>query len=189
MKILFIVIIGFLFIRIANAQTDSASTAFIRSVLPRKAITYCDKLDKHTVQEIKKELDQDTIYNDVVFNLNKTHASMLALNKDERKYIIEAVTNLTGHTWDRNLLKNASLVERDTIQQLLDKKGGWDTFHKNSAPGFYEFSKPIFIRNNAMCIFYIAYRCGGLCGNGNLAIYIKRNGIWVKEYVLYTWMS
>src|SRR6478752_6057000 len=107
MKILFIVIIDLLFVRIANAQTDSASTAFIRNILPRKAITYCDKLDKHTVQEIKKELDQDTIYNDVVFNLNKTHASMLALNKDERKYIIGAVTNLMDHTWDRNLLKNA----------------------------------------------------------------------------------
>ena len=53
--------------------------------------------------------------------------------------------------------------------------------NSNNFETFYEYSSPIFLRNNSYCLFYLEKHCdGGLCGNGGLTLYIKRKNKWIK---------
>lgn len=65
----------------------------------------------------------------------------------------------------------------------------WDTAQKFRFYPKWEFSVPIFLRNDTYCLFYSGYHCGALCGGGSLVLYKKENGRWteVKYYCL--WVS
>lgn len=93
--------------------------------------------------------------------------------------------------WTKDLLKQATLVNHDTIKNIFAdfKNKHWRYFRKNYGSSFNTYSAPIFLRNYTYCLFYFSNSCGGLCGGGSMVLYKKENGEWksVDKYCM--WIS
>lgn len=53
----------------------------------------------------------------------------------------------------------------------------------------YRISEPILFNNNDYFVIYYEYYCGIECGQGNLKVFIKIEGIWVEHIKLPIWIS
>jgi hypothetical protein len=105
------------------------------------------------------------------------------------------INRLLGESADWSCLNasldQAHLLDPDTVRSIF--KGGlagWANFHKRTTvPGFYTFSRPIFLRNKKVAIFYSNYSCGYFCGDRELTAFKKITGRWTKWIVLKSWVT
>lgn len=89
--------------------------------------------------------------------------------------------------WKDNLFKKSVLITKQKIQQYKDTHGGQPYYESQEYKDYrksYTFTKPIFIRNNSVCLFYLAETYGG-----NLVIYVKEGKKWKLKYIPYFWIS
>lgn len=169
-----------------KAQNDQASNNFIRKVIiPRndEKILYCDSVNSYAVEEIRRALF-DPGYNSGLFTLS---------NK-EKRYVKSELNKMRKYVWRDSLFKNSMLIKKDSINYAFGKSNkskmdGWSYFNTHLGEGYYDFSKPIFIRNSTVCIFYKGHHCGWLCGDGVVAVYIKKGNKWIFKYGLSSWIS
>ena len=92
----------------------------------------------------------------------------ILLTNDELTYL-NAQLELTDHFhWEQRLFKNAKIIPFDTLR------------HQRLYGQYWFFSKPIFIRDNSICLFYYIFYCGNTCGHSQLAFYRWRNNKWTK---------
>lgn len=104
----------------------------------------------------------------------------ICLTKEERKILISAFG--ASCTWDTDLFPNSISVENEdegfNIISMLKSGNNQkpDTGH------FYVFlfSKPIYIRNNSVCLIAMSAICGGTCGITDISFYKKVNEKWEK---------
>lgn len=165
---------------------------FVTSVIPNHdGIDYVSSsLNVYTIKEIKGKLSKDTIKNSIPYNKNNAGNNFIP-SGNERKKINKALRKLSGFRWSLKYFHDIKLISRDSLDIIFkDRKNlGWNYFHKVYGEGFHSFSKPIFLRNKTICIFYSAYNCGGLCGNGQLEIYKRINNQWELFITVSSWMS
>jgi hypothetical protein len=185
MKYLICFLLVALFTNSVNAQNDQASNNFIRKVIiPRndEKIIYCDSVNSYAIDEIKRAL------------FNAKYKTGFVLSKKEKVHVRSELKKMKGYVWQDSLMQNCTLIKKDSINYAFGKSNkslidGWGYFHDHFGEGYYDFSKPIFIRNNTVCIFYKGHHCGWLCGDGVVAVYIKRGNKWIFKYGLSSWIS
>ncbi len=138
-------------------------------------IVYSSGLSHSRIDFIKKELSQDTLI-DLECKKNK-----VALSSNERAYINKELEKMKFQTWPKKIFKNSILINSDTISAIFKKPliAQFDFFSKYSN-GYSFFSRPIFIRNNTLCIFYCGYNCSNLCFDDQLFILRKEGEGWVE---------
>src|SRR5437588_327384 len=156
-----------------RAQNDTGSVDFIRAIVHSdEKIVYTDSIGDYTISFIKEGLHRSDIYNSPKIKANRRFPAFTA---EEKRYINKELNKMQMYTWRDSLLSNYLLIKQDTINAIF-KNGvfdGWGYFNSHFGEGFYNFSKPIFLRNHTICIFYKGYSCGHLCGEGDLTIYVK----------------
>lgn len=154
-------------------------------------ILYINTYYTGSLTAIKEEIIKDTLVDVKHSYENNEIKECLILTKSEKLYISEQLDKMKGHVWTNDLFKNSKMLNSGSLHRLIGKQGlGWhDKYYKRYKTGFYSFSKPIFIRNNTICIFSYSYNCGILCAYGETAIYIKDNGAWSKWLVISDWIS
>ncbi|WP_316812890.1 hypothetical protein [Pedobacter heparinus] len=159
---------------------------FIRSYFKEKEpIVYTDKID---VAEYVYNLFVDICKKDTLRTYK--HEARLVLAKHEKDFILAEASKIKEKSFDGNLLKKSTLIPRSKLSEIFKGKiNGWQKFTKEYNGGFYSFSKPIFIRNETLCIFYVDYACGNLCGNTEIAVYKKIKDTWTEWFVLYQAVS
>jgi len=114
----------------------------------------------------------------------------LILTKKEKKYVAAEINQLKSINWVDHLLPGTRLLSQDTANYyLIDRFQGWQKLYKRGITGFYTFSKPVFLRNETICIFQYDFNCGYLCGDGTIMVYIKENGKWAPYINLANWVS
>jgi hypothetical protein len=159
------------------AQNDPASQKFIRSVFAYDGIVYSSMLNEEIIAKMKDAFKRDTI-----FSMFKTEegkfADTLVFSQEEKRYIETKITNLKFNAWRPGLIENSKFIQTNYLKKMVSKPGGWQYFHRHFGSVVYWFSKPIFVRNNTLSIFYIGYSCDGLCGSENLSVYVKVNNKW-----------
>ena len=71
------------------------------------------------------------------------------------------------------------------------KNGDWLAYYKRfpGSPGILTFSRVGFSEDGAQALFYVADRCGGLCGGGFYVVMQKRSGHWLIEKEIEMWIS
>lgn len=71
------------------------------------------------------------------------------------------------------------------------KSGSWPAFYKRfpDSPGIVRFSRVGFGADGTQALFYLSHTCGGLCGGGEYVVMERRDGRWVIEKEIETWMS
>jgi hypothetical protein len=174
------------------AQNDADSQAFIRSVFHDEKAVYADAIDESRIMEMRWYLKRKSFNKVIASGLNKNSPGKLILNQKEEEYINHELSLMKYNVWADGLLKGSVLVKTGTLDKIFKKNSlstAWQYIYKHYGDGFYTLGKPIFLRNNTVCVFYSSYNCGMLCGKGGLYIYLKKNVIWKKQYTLYSWIS
>ncbi len=176
----------------AHAQNDPASVLFIRSVVTdTNKVIYIDSAGSYAINELKTTLNKDTLFDDS----RGKHVVALVLSRDDHVYIKQQLTEMAHFAWGQGLVKNSMVIPADTVANIFNYKlhhygfDGWNYFHEYYGRTLYTFSRPLFLRGNTICIFYVARTCGSLCGQGTICLYIKKDGKWVKQYLLDYWIS
>lgn len=106
----------------------------------------------------------------------------LILTNEERQFIISEIKKQSDTTlWNQLKIPNAVLIPQDTLTAISkDSSKGWNYFSKVYAKTLYNFSIPIFFRNNQYCLFYYHTTCGIKYGEEVFAIYKRNKNNWTK---------
>lgn len=127
-----------------------------------------------------RESDMYDPVGDKVLKKGRTLDSLI-LSQKEIEFIVGSLVKPT--IWKNNLFPNSIAVQNITEakQKMYDLK-----MLKKDIEGiyFFSFSKPIFIRNNTICLFSIATLCGGSCGGFETYFLRKINGKWSKWMIV-----
>lgn len=137
-------------------------------------------MHQYDLNYLKAAILKDTLNNSFFFG-KKEKGKQLILTNNEKKYLLRKIDEQQGFVWPDNLFQNiqkSNLEEKNPTSKL-----------KNSFQKIYSFSKPIFIRNHTICIFYYGYYCGGECGKGIIEIYHKVNDKWTTWISIVQWIS
>lgn len=155
----------------------------------------CQNLNGQTDKDFKKIIEdcirakQDTgiiVYHDtaLIFNpvikrvlkkrvvsgvINDTIGSNIVLSKSERKIIIRESQSREKTVWPDSLFNLA----RKTSEGYSIYQSRRDYKIK-----VFDFSKPIFIRGNSVCVFQLIFMYGHSAGYNLLYFYKKENEIW-----------
>ncbi|MNK69660.1 hypothetical protein D3C87_890530 [compost metagenome] len=167
-----------------NGQNKSLSNTFLqRHFKHLEPIIYTNAISIGLEKEFLSIFNHDTLRN------NQSEA-MLILTKVEKERIYNEIGKLNQRFVDKDLLKKSCFLPKEKLDLILkDQVGGWADFYKKYGKGYYSFSKPIFIRDNSICIFFFNYTCGVLCAKGELTVYKKSGKKWVKWFILNDYIS
>lgn len=171
------------------SQTQTSISFIQKQFGVNTKLVYMDGLDIYHVNNIKGALSEDTLRG--TLGIAYEPSKVLILSPEERMYIDQALAKLANTRWDSSLFKYGKLISKDEVKAIFtDRKDqGWQYFKQHYGTELHEFSSPIFIRDNTLCVFYSGYSCDYECGGGTLAIFKKEKGDWALWMTLYVWVS
>jgi len=106
----------------------------------------------------------------------KTIIDNILLNPDEISEVSQKIKYVENFPLKRNSLENSKLVKKNNTI--------------SSKPfTYYTFSRPIFFRNDTMCIIMYNYACGVRCGEGFSLVFMKIDGEWTRLFILESYVS
>ncbi|MGZ3767992.1 MAG: hypothetical protein ACXVA2_25230 [Mucilaginibacter sp.] len=174
-----------------NIETEKFLSDIFKDKIAKEVFIYTDKTPTSFLEDVTKILRRDTLRG-IPFGIGSgiVNKEYIVLSKEERDYIFKCLQEQKAKVWHDHLLPNSKLVLNDTIADVFKDQGkNWPYFNSHFGNGYHSFTQPIFLRNNSVCFFYNDYGCGWLCGSGDFAVYIKKNGVWEKVIPLYAWIS
>jgi|GEM_PF-4826254 len=187
-----ILIVSCLFLSLlATGQTDTLSTNILEKIMrleqPAHTIYYTDQLHSEWISGIKDRLKSQRLVGYTGFAGRKE----LYLTKDEKKHIDSCLVNLSAHLWEDSLFGNSKRISKDSMWGHIRKRREIYEKARSAARQFdttvtmdntieqanvFQFSPPIFIRNNSICIVSFVRLCGSECGVHELTVYRFQNG-------------
>jgi hypothetical protein len=156
----------------AQAKHDSLIIEVVRQIVkpPDKGevLLYSNSLSSEFSQYCKRKLNRRSY----IFFEDGDAGDTLVLTKKEKDYIIRKLDSVQNYSWKEEVFPNSKIVVQDTL---------WDYLLKNHKAVVHQFSKPIFIRDNSIClIYYMIFKGAG--GPSYFGFYKKKNGIW-EEWI------
>ena len=157
----------------------------IESIIQQKQdsmrIYYYDSIaTEYNVAEIKNTL-ADRKFKSMFADTNANNT--ITLTKAELKYIYDQLDSLHTHLWPKDLFSNSTLVSHDSIGKMIFdeiEKANRLTWNPRTGMQIWEFTYPIFIRENNFFLVFTQYICGSLCGYSELCFYKKIESNWKK---------
>jgi hypothetical protein len=112
---------------------------------------------------------------------------------EERRLIAGQMERPLISSWnEQNLGIRARIIEKDSINAVFKHNKtieAWKIINAKYGKEFRSFYAPIFLRNYTVCVFFSEVLCGRLCGQGQMEVYKKQEGLWVLFKTLYTSQS
>jgi len=163
------------------AQKDDESVKFLNDYIKsytKNKIIYTERIWPSHLDGIKRSLAKDAtqLRENASNNKGVVLPEKIVFTEKEMKYVYEEIEKNSNNGWAKNKVVDAQFIARDTIETYMQKKSRFYTY--------YSFSKPIFLRNNSICIFYFEESDGG-----SLSTYVKVNGSWTYFARFYSWVS
>ena len=136
---------------------------------------------------IREELSADTLYAAGLEYYDST--KLVVLTHREKQYINQVLNRMSTVDWTEKLFVEGMLVKTDPAGGILNDQNP-NGFHpeRSSTDRLYSFSRPVFIRNQTLCIFCSGYSCGPRCGYGEVSVFRKISGKWSRWFKLTTWV-
>lgn len=165
----FISLFPFLF---SFAQEDTATLNFLKDVVKRKSdrslIYYTDKVDAGMYDYMMRKVLRKRRIND----LSATNKATLTLTRGEINHLQQSLAASKKFEWQQGLFTSSKLIISDSTHSFL---------FSDREKDLYLFSKPAFIRNNTIALFYVLHLCcGGIYGPVDLSFYRRENGKWQR---------
>lgn len=173
-----------------NQDDSSILVKVVRQLSLQQQIIYVD-----TVRGIKDE-SEERLINIIRNGVIQDWASkdVLVLTKAEQNYILNQLRQQT--VWPDNLFPNGKRIEEKSmwnyLRQMeserilsmnnaaLQKDTATYNSLRNNYTYIFTFAKPIYIRDNTICLIAFGAMCGGMCGRTETCFYKKENNEWIK---------
>ena len=147
-----------------------------------------ENLDTSDFLYIKRALSTDSICRRITYDHGATVVTeCLTFNKKERGIIDSFLSNYENFAWkDNSLVNKSTIITRKTIDSLaVNNIQLVNYLSKDYHFSSVEFmSKPIFLRDYTICIFYSQSIFRVFGGGGSFTIFQKVNGKWK----IYRWL-
>lgn len=114
------------------------------------------------------------------------------LSVEELNQIDTFLRTQSKTSWTEEFINNAIILHKDTVNKIYSTHAGEIDSYLAKTYGdrrIFFLSKPIFLRNDTICIFEDDMDCGFLCGGGNLTIYRKVKDRWNRYMTLSEWVE
>jgi len=151
----------------------------------KKDFLYVSEQTKYTTDNLRETILKDT--------LKSTWGTTdrLVLTKREKDYLKKSIDKMESDISLNDIFPNAKIITQDTLDMYFKKYKplGWEMLYNKNIHGFYSLNTPIFLRKGTVCIFQYGYYCGSLCGNGEIAVYVKDKTGWKYFFNLSNWVS
>ncbi len=143
------------------------------------------------VEAIKKDTSSIFIAFDPVISNNtenvkddfEKHFSTIKLDTNRSKNNVKLVLDIEKIRLNNKFkLKNSAGFSKG-------KASDWDIKYNFNFSGFIHFTRIQFDKNKSFGVLDAGYYCGGLCGRGNRIFIVKKNGKWVIDKMMLTWIS
>jgi len=172
-----------------SAQEYESDKKFINEVVKLHGkVAYVDCMSVDTFEMgLKYPLTNDTLRGTEYGGYN---SEILVLTEDELIHVNIELRRMKYPYLKSGLFDSSIIMSEESVYKILNNESlGWSYFLTYfGTSGYYVFSKPIFLRNDSLCIFYHAqYQKIG--GGGNLSVYKKVESIWVPWIDLMTWVN
>lgn len=153
-----------------SAQTDSITKALLNDVINRKSdtsvIAYLDKISPLMYDDMERFVRNKKVWD------TKQKKYVFTLSKKEQKSILTQLASVRETVWDDNLFPKSERIIDDKFREYLKE---------HSTREVYIFSKPVFIRNNTIALFYLVRLCcGGVHGPIEWSYFKKTNDGWIQ---------
>ena len=172
--------------------------SLLRKTLPEGEIVYTNKINESQLQRVEAHIKPGVIQGAGT----ETKRNSISLSRKEKKYILSQLEIYTKPFWGDNLFAKSKMIPEDSIASYMKKvyqEYSESFINPNNSdndkaeimknyprPNLFEFSRPIYLRNNSICLVLISYRCGNPCGFDELCFYKKVNDVWTKFVVVYS---
>ena len=135
-----------------------------------------NNLDSFMISQLIESIEKPVVHHTIRF-LNDSLKSQTIKFTAEEKLLIKSQIEMPGKKWLTKVFEELPVTTRlDTIYTKRDYL-------------ILNFSRPVFLRDNSLCVFYQSYSCGGLCGHGQFGLYRKFKGKWVQVSTFFQWIS
>ena len=180
-----------------QSQQDSSFIETINSIISkfqRGGIRYyADRLYPSMIKPV-----QMAVANGKIYSIYRNRVDTLVLTKEEKSFLSKELRALETFRWGDQVIRNSKSVDRDSLDQFIGQiwKHTYDSIRQVSGQkeldkyviqnGLYwgfSFSKPIFIRNGNICLFFIMNYFNS-AGSHEWAFYRKENAVWKKWLVV-----
>lgn len=198
----FVLSIIFLFCILQYGQGQSTYAALTReftdSIFSKahkfgKRLVVAERLDSSFYNSIRLNLKKGLFLKRVTYDTGKTTiVDTFALSNSELIYIDSCLESSVNTIWTDEYIGNSILLSKDTVDYIYSKHASeidgylWKNYGDRR---IFFLSKPIFLRNNTICIFEDDMDCGVLCGGGDLVIYKKNKGSWSRYMTISSWVE
>ncbi|MBD3581643.1 hypothetical protein [Flavobacterium selenitireducens] len=122
---------------------------------------------------------------------NTSAPARISLSKTEIDFVI-AELSVAGKqaNWSKGLIRNSRQVSTKEVDSIfLNRNKGYPYFKRKYGSVLYHFSKPVFLRNNTVCVFYKGTSGQPESGGGGFSLYVKDNGVWKTYRFITMWIS
>ncbi len=180
--------LGSTYAQLSIEDTTILCKAF-RQITSKEQIVYVDTVNATgSVPTQLKEIFQKGKVTD------KRLGSSITLTKSEQEYLLSQLGQRI--VWNDNLFEKGKRICSDSMWNFLGKLNAERVATINKAsidkdsltikklqqlknyPFVFTFAKPIYIRDNSVCLISLGAMCGGDCGQTETSFYKKENGEW-----------
>nr|WP_068891094.1 hypothetical protein [Pedobacter panaciterrae] len=162
--------------QVTNAERDFFDWFFITYQKENKKIYYKSGTDERFYKDYRKNLEEKKFANQFPWRPSISEVNEIILDKNDSTEISRGIENIQAYKLPKNLVKNSKLLTEDYSV-------------KHPKLSYYTVSKPIFFRDQTLCIFSYSYHCGLLCGSGVSCMFQKIDGKWRPIFSLGYWGS
>lgn len=174
-------IFTFLFLMLACAgfAQDKETTEFFRQHGEGCDTIYFIKepIGESRIKEIKKKIAKGYLTGSVIpIPMTKPKGHPLTLTAKEKQFLLAELDKEISSDRKIYLSKNKNYV-------FIEK---FDHERHNS---YVHYSKPIFFRNNTLCLIYTSRTGAPESGGGGWNVYRKEKGVWKQWLMVTMWIS
>ncbi|HIA11202.1 MAG TPA: hypothetical protein EYN69_03905 [Flavobacteriales bacterium] len=118
----------------------------------------------------------------------------LQLTDQEYEYLLDQIELNKDFVWKDSLLANSQYIPKDSIWTYLhnERRKWYEIYKQNPAtenlkrerPWVFQFSRPIYLRDNQLCLLYYVALCGKVSGHYQIAFYKKEEDAWIEWIVI-----
>jgi hypothetical protein len=160
------------------SKGDSEMNSFMNTIiglLKKDRNLWPDTNNIYLASNSPEYLNQTILSPDTLKDTNKPNSSKyFILTNEERSLILVDSMKWSDIPKSFIQLNKMTLVHLDTIKKINDP--------------LYLLYKPIFLRNNKICLFYYEFICTA-CGNGTFWLYKKEKGGWQPWIEIGSWVN
>ena len=154
------------------------------------SLYYTAKIEENIIDSTILKLKTRNEF-EIYYLYNGSYSTNLILSADEQRILCEELEKLKNHVWDKNLFPNSKRLdsESEIKSQLQSNENLKTEKEKNMCSIIYTFSKPIYIRNNSICLYLDQKRYRRGDRQLEFSFYIYENNRWEQLAVVYKYIE